>query len=126
MTTKGICHHVRLPRFIPEGEVKLGKKILPSRLLQSEFLLGGEAARRHVVGEDGEVGAEEVVALCPQIVDHGDHLLLVHQIPLFGVAKLPTFEGNRVTFLCQDAANAAVRCIGVHLEGERKIWETED
>lgn len=77
MLAKDICHHVRVPQFITESEVKFSKEILSPYLLQSELLLGGEAARHHVVSEDYEVGAEEVVGSFLYPLEHVVMFLLL-------------------------------------------------
>lgn len=82
-----------------EGEVEFGKEILPPGLIRSELLLGGKVAHRHVISEDCEVRANEVVVSCPQAMDHGSHLFLMHRVSSLSVIEFLAFEYHRVTGL---------------------------
>lgn len=97
--TEGIRHHICMPQFILEGEVKFGEKVLPPRLLGHKLLLGCKATRHHIVSEDYKVRSEEVMASCPHVVDHCGHLLLMHRVQSLGVTKLPPFKSHWVAHL---------------------------
>lgn len=85
-----------MPRLVAKGEVELNEEVMPFDLVRDELLMCGEAARCHVIDEDGEVRAKEVVVSHLETVDHGGHLLLMYRVPLLSITKLMTFKHHQM------------------------------
>lgn len=56
-------------------------------------------------------------------MNHHCHLLIVHQIPLFRVAKLPTLKGGMVARLHKHSTDGEVEGIRVYLKREGEVNE---